>query len=106
VAVDVALDGEQDERHEQSFGVAQSAAAHELEACRERKHREEPCHERTSSIGPAYGEAETITSASSPPARAIRSHRSGAALPAMAKTVVNITGSGFHDGPLWVSSEP
>jgi hypothetical protein len=32
------------------------------------------------------------------------SHRSGAASPKIANTVVNTTGSGFHDGPVSVFS--
>jgi hypothetical protein len=37
------------------------------------------------------------------PARATTSQRSGAAEPKNEKTVVNITGSGFHDGPCAVT---
>ncbi len=43
-----------------------------------------------------------IAIASMPPARAITSHRFGAASPKNEKTVVKNTGSGFHDGPLTV----
>ncbi len=41
----------------------------------------------------------TIATATTAPARAITSHRSGCALPNSANTVVNSIGSGFHDGP-------
>src|SRR3954469_9029645 len=45
-----------------------------------------------------------MASASSPPARATTSHRSGAApVPITANGVVNRTGSGFHDGPAVVT---
>ena len=45
--------------------------------------------------------------ASSPPAWAITSHSSGAQRsPVSANGVVNSTGSGFHDGPVRVSSAP
>ena len=40
-----------------------------------------------------------IATAISAPARATTSHRSGEAFPKTEKTVVKITGSGFHVGP-------
>ena len=39
-----------------------------------------------------------------PPARATTNHRSGAAAPNGANSVVKITGSGFHVGPPVVTS--
>jgi hypothetical protein len=45
-----------------------------------------------------------MTSARIPPARAMTSHRSGAASPNGANSVVNRTGSGFQEGPVFVSS--
>ena len=53
----------------------------------------------------------SITARIAPP-RATTSHRSGAALPKIEKTVVKRTGSGFHDGPpvvcrsRWAISRP